>query len=476
MNVLKGIGLFLAALILIPLYLAFMVVFMALWLVFTITGIGPLAHCLGKRADDRLLREASEKAGVTMLTVHGGGTPHRLAVRWTRGSDASLPPVAIPNGLGATLISISRLHESLVSMGFSVLSYDRAGVGQSDPLPAGTPHGYFDADLTVQDMHEVLTHSSLGLASGAQWILIGPSMGSIVAQAYMAAHPDKVCGFLNHDGFPYPFAAKASRFYKAALVYKLYNAIVPTGVLRPFLAMAGGAFKNIASGAFSVAEVRAEMNRANFYGSLAREMYTMISCAEATRAAWGPGFDLQAMPLEKLLPLVNAQPAAYGDCKEDKAGGYTWEELPRSRWEQGGEGWHSPAATRAAIGAMLPASAAVSAPLPLPALWPRLVVRCMTSREYNFPGGTRFYDLDMKHWSAAEHNLHAYLAGDGANTGFPTHHHGNLFFATVAYSAAQTMEIAKVIAARASGSSSSSAAKTATTTAAAAAEVAVSVA
>ena len=48
----------------------------------------------------------------------------------------------------------------------------------------------------------------------------------------------------------------------------------------------------------------------------------------------------------------------------------------------------------------------------------------------------------MKDWSAAEHNLHAYTAADGAPTVFPTHHHANMFFNTMEYAAQLTMELA----------------------------------
>jgi hypothetical protein len=41
------------------------------------------------------------------------GQIRRLAVRWSPGTNPSLPPVCIPNGLGATLITIAKLHDML---------------------------------------------------------------------------------------------------------------------------------------------------------------------------------------------------------------------------------------------------------------------------------------------------------------------------------------------------------------------------
>lgn len=109
-------------------------------------------------------------------------------------------PICIPNGLGATIVTISILHEELVKEGYTVLSYDRLGVGFSD---ANTTNIVPTAEDVVNEMNYVM--NSL-LPDETGWILIGPSMGSIVAQCYMATYPEKVKGFVNVDGLPYPFS------------------------------------------------------------------------------------------------------------------------------------------------------------------------------------------------------------------------------------------------------------------------------
>lgn len=426
-------GLF-ALIVGLPIFLA------AMSFVVAMIPLSALYELWASRRDSKLLATSP-----VQYVVAGSGSrpPVKLAVRWTLGSDPALPPVAIPNGLGATLISISRLHELLVELGFSVLSYDRAGVGLSGALPRGIHH--YGAKETVEDMHAVLTHPSLGLASGTRWILIGPSMGSIVAQCYIAAHPEHAAGFLNLDGFPFPFAARRRRFELASWVYRVYENIMWTGMLRPFLWLATSQFSFIASKAFPVGMVRAQMGQARFFGSLAREMFTMMDCADCARDAWGPAFDLQTFAADKLLPLINSQPAAYGETRKTDDGKASWNELPRSAYEQGGDEWTPIQQSRSAVEQMLEAHKASGSTAPLPAAWGKLVVRCMTSRNYNFPGGKRFYDDQMKDWSASEHSLHALLAADGARTGFPTHHHGTLFFGTVEFAAAQTLEIARAV-------------------------------
>ncbi|KIZ00486.1 cytochrome c oxidase subunit II [Monoraphidium neglectum] len=330
--------------VLAPFVIGALVVLLAIWAVATLTGIGPLAHYLCSRADERLLRSTLEPApGAQVRLVPIAGRRHRLAVRWTPGDGSRLYPVCIPNGLGATLISISKLHERLAALGFSVLSYDRAGVGLSDARdpPPGAARTHAGTDEVVAEMKQLMD----AVAPGARWLLVGPSMGSIVAQCYVAAHPSDVAGVFNVDGFPFPFAAKRRRFELAAHVYTATSALTRTGFLRPLLLAGASQLASIGSAAFSPTVVRAQMNEAKFYSSLAGEMLTMMDCADCARAAWGPAFDLAAAPPQLIDVLVNAQPAACGDAPApaaDDSGAAGWRELPRSAAERGGAGGAKP--------------------------------------------------------------------------------------------------------------------------------------
>ena len=450
-----------------PLVAVVVVLVLVLWLASTLSLIGPMLAAFGNARDKetiaRVTSPPTQGAPVELLTIGLGG--RRLAVRWTPGAEGTaLPPVAIPNGLGATIVSIGRLHDAIAARGFPVLSYDRAGVGMSDPLPAGTHHA--GAADTVADLRAVLLAFHPGGDAGG-WLMVGPSMGSIVVQAYLAAYGDDplpagiVNGFLNLDGFPFPFSAKRPRFERSALVYRGVASVIWTGILRCALLAAGGALKAIETTTFPLAVVRAQMNARNFYGSLAAEMYTMLDCADAALSGWGPAFDIAALDAATLSPLVAAAPAACGDVVSslpddgtgDKAlaagaaSAAGWAELPRSAWERGAA-WADASATAAAVERLLAADSASGAPSILPRVFRRLVVRCMSARSYDFPGGKSFYDDEMKDWAAAEHVVHAALAANGARTVFPTHTHGDLFFATIEYAAAQVEDMAAVVASR----------------------------
>ena len=474
-----------AGLIVGPLFLALLAAFLAVWLALTLTCVGPLLQLACGGSDARRIARLLAGAEPTVQKLVVAADGRRLAARWTpcRAGCEALPPVCVVNGLGATLISIGRLHDALAARGFAVLTYDRAGVGMSDALPSG--HRHFGAAETVADLRALLKHVALGPAASARWVLIGPSMGSIVAQAYMAEHgADSVAGFLNLDGFPFFFAAKRTRFEWAAAVYRAYASIIWTGALRPFIYVAGafGAFSLIVSPpTFNLGVVRGQINEANFFGSLGREFGTMMDCADAVCVAWGPAYALQ-LPAhqEDALALARVRPSAYGDtvvedvlalnerqaasgkaAAEDTlalrvrpsapvaegAGG--WSELPRSRWECG-EAWATDEETRAVVARMASAQAASNPPSPLPRLWSGLVVRALSARAFDFPGGgdASFYDKEMKSWIAAEHSLHVLLAADGRRVAFPTKNHGTLFFSTIPTAVGLVCEIAAVLAKR----------------------------
>lgn len=441
-----GIVSFFIYLLLIPLGLAFFLLFMVLWLVSTLTGLGPLYHAFASCSDASLLAATTAPGGpVKLVDVPKGG---KLAVRWSQGTRPN--PVCLPNGLGATLITISTLHEALAALGFSVLSYDRDGVGLSPRRPGATSH--VGASGTVEDMRAVMDACS----PGSKWLLVGPSMGSIVMQCFIAAHPEMVVGALNMDGLPFPFARKRGRFEFAASAYRMYASITWTGVLRAGLGAAGASLAPLSSAAFPLPVIVAQMNQRNFFASLAREMYTMMDCADAATAAWGPAFDMGALPLEDIDALANAAPAECGDVPK-KAGeggtGDTWVSLPRSPAEVGGSAWTPQKEVKAGVLARMLAGHTGGGGGGLPQIWQGLVVRVMSARSYSLGAlGEAFYDADMRKWAAAEHNLHALLAASGARTVFPKRHHGEMFFGMEKMISAKVVEMAGEVVERGGGS------------------------
>lgn len=87
----------------------------------------------------------------------------------------------------------------------AMLCYDRFGQGDSDsdPMdPPDTPYGH-DALSIVEDLHQLLTcvsNTRLGRdIATLRLVLVGNSVGCVLARLYAAAYPDSALGFLFLD-------------------------------------------------------------------------------------------------------------------------------------------------------------------------------------------------------------------------------------------------------------------------------------
>ncbi|RHY31153.1 hypothetical protein DYB32_003720 [Aphanomyces invadans] len=411
-----------AAVILAPVAIAGFALFLAVWFVMTITFVGPLVQYCCNQRDRKLLdrsRLCERVPDLQFIRIpHGNNCAgFDLAVRFTRSTTSTtLPPVCIPNGLGASMTTISQLHEELVKRGHTVLSYDRLGVGLSDRNTTGVSP---TADDVVKDMEFVL---SSVLPPTTKWLIVGPSMGSIVGQYFVATYPNRVVAFLNMDGFPYPFCRRRAKFVLAGLIYKAYAAIIWTGVMRPFISMGIQSWRSrLQSAAFSIDVVRAETNQANFFRNLAHEMITMIDLADKVNAAWGSQSCLELSPAD-LHTLAHTKPSAVGDVRDDGE----WVPIDDSAITDQlipNYGTIEPAETAQAIASLL----ARQPQSQLAKTWQTLHVDVMSGRNFDYAGASMFIDDEMKDWYAAEHTIHALLAARGCRTVFPTKAHSDMF-------------------------------------------------
>jgi pimeloyl-ACP methyl ester carboxylesterase len=121
------------------------------------------------------------------------------------------PTIVIDNGLGQDSLFWAKVQPEL-SKTTRVCSYDRAGVGWSDPKP-----GPRDADRIVQDLHRLLTEAGI---SGPT-VLMGHSSGGLYIRAYAARYPHNLSGLvfvdgstpLQQDRFPNELREEAQRYF-----------------------------------------------------------------------------------------------------------------------------------------------------------------------------------------------------------------------------------------------------------------------
>jgi pimeloyl-ACP methyl ester carboxylesterase len=102
-------------------------------------------------------------------------------------SEGEGPPVVLCHGLTATRRYVLHGSRALARAGYTVVTYDARGHGESDPAPAGEGYGY---PQLVEDLERVVD-SHLG---EGRFFLGGHSMGAHTAVAYALRHPERLLG------------------------------------------------------------------------------------------------------------------------------------------------------------------------------------------------------------------------------------------------------------------------------------------
>lgn len=408
--------------LLFPIAFAFYLLIIVFWLIATLTCIGPcIQHLFSRRDSERLSQSQilGQHSDCHIVETRG----HRLMVRFTvptqKNENKRFYPICIPNGMGSTLAMIGKLHDQLVRNGFTVLSYDRLGTGFSDENNSNLSP---TVEETLQDMDAVMCDV---MPPDQQWIIIGPSMGSIVGQCYVSKFPQKVVGFLNLDGVPYPFFRKRKLFNTFGKVYVIESKLTWTGIFRPFIYMFKSKLAKFSGDTFSVDLLKAQANEAKFFKNIGLEMKLMMDCCEFANIAWGEQSVTDLDP-SKAIHLISAKPTRNGD---ENAQYGTWDE-----YEQ--KSWASIDNTNGVVHDLLEKKQSE-----LTQTWKGMVVRVMSGRNYDFPMSKWTYDYQMRDWIASEHAIHSLFAVDGQRDIFPTKTHFSMFAGTIETTVFNTIAI-----------------------------------
>jgi len=131
----------------------------------------------------------------------GGGSPlvlrridvggYRLAIRCQgKGSPTVILESGFDNGGNAWFLVQPKTARTT-----RVCSYDRAGLGASDPRkPPGPP----PASRIVEELHTLLSRARIA----TPYVLAGHSYGAFFARLYTKRYPDEVAGLVTVDGSP----------------------------------------------------------------------------------------------------------------------------------------------------------------------------------------------------------------------------------------------------------------------------------
>lgn len=288
------------------LYLVFIVIFMVILLLLTITGIGPLLECYFYKKDTSTVLDRfqlmqtdpsifflSIPAGVNAAS---GGQPYKVMVRVTRpkleeGSTigSQTPPLIISNGLASNGVCLFK-HQDIFTqqLGITTVVYDRINVGYSDYSPPNAPVA--SAIDSAREMDFVMKNIP-NIPPDTKWLALGYSMGHIVLTAYMCCFPNRFVGYVNNDGIPVAFVSKSKAFLDVfAPIYKVYAALSFTGFMRCMLnipSVQTWLKKVFITPPFTVQHIVAQMAQGKYWNGVVAEFFLMMSCTELVTACWG---------------------------------------------------------------------------------------------------------------------------------------------------------------------------------------------
>jgi pimeloyl-ACP methyl ester carboxylesterase len=221
--------------------------------------IGALAGMTYERLATR--RDLAAVPAPGRLVDVGG---HRLHI-WCTGAGA--PPVILEAGLGGSSVGWGVVQPEVARF-TQVCSYDRAGMGYSDPGPSPRT-----ARRMAHELAELLDRSGIG----GPYVLVGASSGGFTVRVLASEYRDRVAGVVLLD------ASHEDQRHEVPRIARFVPLLAPIGVLRLLNVSFGGSVESLAPSVRPFA--RATRFRAAGYQAAADEiMHIRESASEVRRS------------------------------------------------------------------------------------------------------------------------------------------------------------------------------------------------
>src|SRR5215831_19165922 len=129
-----------------------------------------------------VLEALGNRSPVRGRMVDAGGHQVRMIVT---GTENAGPTVLLECGIGGSTASSWGWEQRAVEKFAPVVSYDRAGLGASDPGPMPR-----DGERLVRELHTALAHARIR----PPYVFVGHSYGGLLARLFTERYPDEVAG------------------------------------------------------------------------------------------------------------------------------------------------------------------------------------------------------------------------------------------------------------------------------------------
>jgi pimeloyl-ACP methyl ester carboxylesterase len=183
----------------------------------TLAGIGAVYQAIANAMDKRAYPPPGQ-----MVNVGG----YQMHLYCSGANVEGSPTVILESGLGS-ISSAWALLQAEVANGTRVCSYDRAGMGWSDPSPEPR-----DAHHIAQELHTLLQNANVS----GPYVLVGWSYGGMYAREYAGQYSDEVAGLVLLDSsHPDQWTSTPegqAQFETNAKVYSVAPALARLGVMR----------------------------------------------------------------------------------------------------------------------------------------------------------------------------------------------------------------------------------------------------
>lgn len=445
------------------------ILFLVIYILTTISGIGPLLEFWQSQLDkSELQREKILEQHPEMFLLEipvginkaSGDRSYKVMVRLTRpssnDSDQSLlPPVILPGGLASNLMTMSRHQDELTKKGFVVVNFDRLGVGLSDPYATSSLRPPSAMDV-ANELNYVMEHCGV-VPNNQKWIQVGGSMGTNVATAFVALYPGRIAGFFNLDGLPHAFLQiQCQQFLETGpQIMGVMRRLRWTGLPRLAFSMALKPMIPAIGNVFTPRQIIGAMCREQAFLATGLEYVTLMSCCDLEVAAWGPQatteYDVDTMfrmtssaPFESVLvDEMKGIPRSTTDqrSKSELGGSFVKQNDPEfvtfkanfsSLALETSEAVNKvathcdwPDCKQHPVGEYVGGVEADTEIAPLAKEFQNMVVRVMCAR--NYKGLERDYTQEARNHAAARTSLHVLASNNGKAYYYPELTHLNLW-------------------------------------------------